>query len=57
MFPYIETLYYLCCMRRTIIAYGDYVNEFIGSLSDDVAKKFYYAFTILETQEYKEGIL
>lgn len=38
-------------MRRTIIAYGDYFNEFIGSLSDDVAKKFYYAFTILETQE------
>lgn len=38
-------------MNRKIIAYGDYFNDFIATLADDVAKKFYYVFSILDTQE------
>lgn len=38
-------------MNRKIIAYGDYFNNFLASLEEDVVKKFHYAFSILETQE------
>ncbi len=36
---------------RTIIAYGNYFNEFIRKLPEDVVMKFYYVFTLLETRE------
>lgn len=38
-------------MNRRIIAYGNYFNDFINSMKEDVVKKFYYVFSILETQE------
>lgn len=48
---FIWKLYHLCSVNRKIIAYGDYFNDFISSLREEVAKKFYYVFSILETQE------
>jgi len=36
---------------RTIIAYGDYFNTFFATLTDDVRRKFFYVFSIMETQE------
>lgn len=36
---------------RKITAYGSYFNDFPTSLTEDVVRKFYYAFSILETQE------
>lgn len=38
-------------MNRKIIAYGSYFNDFLASLTEDVVRKFHYAFSILETQE------
>lgn len=36
---------------RRIVAYGTYFNDFFAGLTDDVKMKFYYVFSILETQE------
>lgn len=46
-----QLFFYLCNMKRKIIAYGDYFNDFISSLTEDVSKKLYYVLSILETQE------
>ncbi len=36
---------------RTITAYGEYFNDFFASLTENVRMKFFYVFSMLETQE------
>ena len=42
---------YLCVMKRKIIAYGHYYNEFIKTLNEKEKLKFKYILSLLETND------
>jgi len=42
---------YLCIMRRKVIAFGNYYNEFIKTLSDKEVSKLKYIISLLETND------
>ena len=44
-------LYYLCPMKREIIAFGDYYDDFMATLNEAEQKKVRYALRLIETQD------
>lgn len=50
-FQFIETLYYICNVRRRIITYGGYFERFMETLSNKVQEKIQYGLLLLQTQE------
>jgi len=44
-------LHYLCSMKRKIIAFGDYYDDFMATLDEAEKKKVRYALRLLETQD------
>ena len=51
MFHDIETFFYLCTMKRTIITFGGYFEAFINALTDKEQQKIDYLLTLLRTQD------
>ena len=44
-------LFYICGMKRTIIAFGNFYHEFVHSLNDKEREKLKYLLSLLETQD------
>lgn len=51
LFHDLETFYYLCRVKRTILTYGGYFERFLASLSEKDALKVKYVVSLLETEE------
>ena len=47
----IQYIVYLCAMKRKVIAFGDYYNKFIQTLSDKEVFKLKYILSLLETTD------
>ena len=47
----IQYIIYLCSMKRTVIAFGNYYNDFIKTLRGKELLKFKYVLSLLETSD------
>ena len=52
-FPFASalTFHYICCMKREIIAFGDYYDDFMKTLSPTERKKVHYILDLLQTED------
>lgn len=46
-----DNFYYICNMKREIIAFGDYYDDFMKSLSPAERKKIHYIIDLLITED------